>query len=113
MDDAVLAEEDEGLKHLNGEAPDQGCRKAGKAIGLDELVEIDAEELRCNAEVIAEVEVLGHNDDTMLLVGVLVGAKRGIRVASISQCAASMRAIQGGSRTHFRRLSRILTSTSA
>ena len=42
-----------------------------EVVRLDELVEVDAQELHCDAEMATEVEVLGHLDDVVLLVRIL------------------------------------------
>ena len=42
-----------------------------EVVRLDELVEVDAQELHRNAEMSAEVEVLRHLDDMVLLLLVL------------------------------------------
>jgi hypothetical protein len=99
VDDAMLAEEDERLEHLDGEAPDEGRREAGKAVGLDELVEVDAEELGRDAEVVAEVKVLGHDDDTVPLVRVL--ARERERDGSASERAVQLDGRRRGDRPIF------------
>ena len=42
-----------------------------EVVRLDELVEVDAQELHCDAEMATEVEVLVHLDDVVLLLRVL------------------------------------------
>lgn len=107
MHDSMLTQQDEGLEHLTGEPPDEGRREACKAVGLDELVEVDAEQLGCDAEVISEVEVLSHGNDAVLLLGVLPGGEKERGQNDF------LEARRDRERTHFRRLSRILTSTRA
>lgn len=76
VDDAVLAQEDERLEHLDREPANEGRREADEAVGLDELVQVDAQKLGRDAEVVPEVEVLRHDDDAVLLVGILLGVGR-------------------------------------
>lgn len=76
MHNSMLTQQDEGLEHLTGEPSDEGRREACKAVGLNELVEVDAEQLGCDAEVVSEVEVLSHGDDAVLLLGVLPGGEK-------------------------------------
>ena len=42
-----------------------------EVVRLDQFVEVDAQELHRYAKMATEVEVLGHLDDMMLLIGVL------------------------------------------
>lgn len=71
VDDSVMAKEREGAEDLAREATDEGGGEAGEAIGLDELVEVDAEQLGDDAQVTAEGEGLDHSNNKVLLVRVL------------------------------------------
>ena len=56
MDNAVVTQERKGPEDLDRETTNERGRKAGKAVGLDQLVEVDAERRGCDAEMISEVE---------------------------------------------------------
>lgn len=71
MHDAMVAEEGEGAEDLDREPTDEGRREAGEAVGLDELVQVDAQQLGDDAEVTSERERVDHSNDKVLLVGVL------------------------------------------
>lgn len=71
MYNTVMSHQRERGEHLRGETANQRGGKSDKPVGLDELVEIDAEEFHGNAQMIAEVEVLCHLDDMVFLVGIL------------------------------------------
>lgn len=59
------------LEHLSSEAPNESGREPDKAVGLDQFVEVDAQQFHSNAQVSTEVKVLGHLDDVVLLVLIL------------------------------------------
>ena len=71
VDDPVMTHEDQRLQHLTGEPPNEPCREPDKAVRLDKLVEVYAQELHRNAQMTAEVEVFSHLDDMVLLLSVL------------------------------------------
>ena len=71
MDDAVVTHECQGLQHLTCETTNQASRKSMEVVGLDQFIEVDAEQFHRDAQVTTEVEVLSHLDDMMLLVRVL------------------------------------------
>jgi hypothetical protein len=71
MNDAMVVEQDERLNDLTREPSNERRREAGETVGLDELVEVDAEQLGDDAEVTTESEGFDHADDVVLLVGVL------------------------------------------
>ena len=73
MYDTMMAHEAERQECLRRETADEAGRETGKIVGLDELIEIDAEELHCDAQVVAEIERLGHFDDVELLVWIPLG----------------------------------------
>lgn len=73
VNDVMMSHQRQGLKHLASEAPDESSGKAHETVGFDELVEVDAEQLHGDAEVVSEVEVLRHLDDIVLLLLVLKG----------------------------------------
>jgi hypothetical protein len=58
-------------QHLRRKSPDDRRREPSELICLDELVQIDTEEFGDNAEVRAEVEVVGHPNHVMFVLGVL------------------------------------------
>jgi hypothetical protein len=43
MDDAVAPHELQARQHLHRESPDEHSREPGELVGLDQLVEVDAE----------------------------------------------------------------------
>lgn len=71
MDNAVVTQERKGPEELDRETTDERGRKAGKAVRLDQLVEVDAEQLGHDAEVSSERERVDHSDHKVLLVRVL------------------------------------------
>ena len=71
MYNTVMSHQRERGEHLGGETANQCRGKSDKPVGLDELVEVVAEEFHGNAQMIAEVEVLCHLDDMVFLVGIL------------------------------------------
>ena len=66
--DAVLDEEAHRVEHLNRKAPNQAEREAAKVVVLDEFVQIDAQQLKCDAQVLAKVEELVHAYNVRLVV---------------------------------------------
>lgn len=105
MHNPVMTHQGQGSQHLTSESPDESCRESDKAVCLDELVEVDAQQLHGDAQVTAEIEVLSHLDHMVLLFRIL-----GCIILKISFKIRNPFRIR---RTHFRRLSRILISTSA
>ena len=63
------------MQHLTRETANEPGRETMEVVRLDELVEVDAQELHRNAEMSAEVEVLRHLDDMVLLLGILIHAE--------------------------------------
>mmetsp|Transcript_31626 Transcript_31626/g.70926 ORF Transcript_31626/g.70926 Transcript_31626/m.70926 type:complete len:365 (+) Transcript_31626:913-2007(+) len=72
MDDALLAEEPQGGQELDRETTDEPKRYALEVIVLDEVVEVDRQQLECNAEVIPEIEVITHMHDVAGVFAVLL-----------------------------------------
>lgn len=66
-----MPHENEGAQHLGRETSNQDCRETSKLIRFDQLVEVDAKKLHCNAQMIAEIEMLVHLDDVVLVVRIL------------------------------------------
>lgn len=56
VDNPMVAQQRERAENLSRKATDEGGREAGEAVGLDELVEVDAEQLGDDAEMTAEGE---------------------------------------------------------
>lgn len=71
VDDAVVTEKRQRGKDLHREASDEDGRESSELVRLDELVEVDAEQLRDDAEVSSESERVDHPNDKVLLVGIL------------------------------------------
>jgi len=66
-----MTHERKGQQHLAREPANKGSRKPNKAICLDQLVQIDAEQFHGYAEVVSEVEMFIHLDDVMFFIRVL------------------------------------------
>lgn len=73
MDDTMMSHERQGQEHLRSEPPNEGSREAHKAIGLDQLVQVETQKLHCNAEMATEVEVFDHLRNMVLPIGILEG----------------------------------------
>lgn len=71
MYNAVVPHECQRLQHLTSEPANQCGSESDKVIGFDQLVEVDTQQFRCNAEMTPEVEVFRHFDNMMFLVRVL------------------------------------------
>ena len=56
---------------MRRESSDEVGGETNKSVSLDELIQIDTKKLHCDAEMIPEVEVLGHFDNVVLLVCIL------------------------------------------
>lgn len=110
--DPMVPHENETLKELDREPPDESRREPRERVCLDELVQVDAQQLCRDAEMVPEVEVLRHPDDVVLLVRVLSNVSAHTK-ESVDWRSEMMSGIVLVGPTHFRRLSRILTSTSA
>lgn len=72
VDNAMVTHQREGLQHLACEPSNETGCEAMEVVRLDQLVEVDAQELHRNAQMATEVEVLGHLDDVVLLVRILL-----------------------------------------
>lgn len=70
----MMAHQAQGHDHLACESPDQSCGEADKAIGLDQFVQVDAEQFHRDAEMVPEVKVFCHLDNMVLLIMVLRNA---------------------------------------
>lgn len=70
MNNSVRAHESERGEHLGREPPDEDRREAAELVGLDQLVEVDTQKLRDNAEMAPEVEVVRHLDHVVLVLWV-------------------------------------------
>jgi hypothetical protein len=67
----MMPHQRERQQHLRSEPPNEIGRKAHKAVGLDQLVEVNAQEFHGNAKMVPEVKVLDHLRDMVLLLRVL------------------------------------------
>jgi hypothetical protein len=72
VNDPMMAHQHKSAEHLGRETADQGCGEANETICLDQFVQIDAEKLHRNAEMVAEVKVLRHLDDMVFLLRILL-----------------------------------------
>lgn len=71
MHDAMMTHQHKRTQHLDGEATNEDGRKTSELISLDEFIEVHAEKLHRNTKMVAEVKVLGHLDDVVLVVRIL------------------------------------------
>jgi len=72
VDDLLLLQVLQCLKHLDGEPPDQRQRHSHEVVVLNELVEIDREQLKRNDQVLPETQVVFYSDDVVLVVRVFL-----------------------------------------
>eukprot|EP00420_Gonyaulax_spinifera_P006924 CAMPEP_0197932982 /NCGR_PEP_ID=MMETSP1439-20131203/109423_1 /TAXON_ID=66791 /ORGANISM="Gonyaulax spinifera, Strain CCMP409" /LENGTH=139 /DNA_ID=CAMNT_0043555791 /DNA_START=214 /DNA_END=634 /DNA_ORIENTATION=+ len=63
VDDVLLPQEPQSGEELDCKAADEPKRHTLEVVVLDELVEVDAQELKRDAEVVPEVEVVQHVHD--------------------------------------------------
>ena len=68
MHNTMMSKQGERKQDLSSEAAYKHRRKALEAIGFDELVEIDAEQLSRDAEMASEVEVFPDLQDAVFLI---------------------------------------------
>ena len=71
MDNAVMAHKRQGLQHLASESPDETSRETMEVVSFDQFVEVNAEELHGDTQMVTEVEVFSHLDDMVFLLRVL------------------------------------------
>lgn len=71
MNDTVVSHQRQRLQHLTREPPNERCREPNKAIGLDQLVQVDTEQLGGNAQMTTEVEMLDHLKNMVFLILIL------------------------------------------
>lgn len=100
MYNLVLTHQHKRCKHLGRESTNKRRREPGESVGLDELVQVDAQQLSDDAQVVAERKVFVHLQDMILLLGILRA-----NLAALNS--------EKNQRTHFFKLSRILISTRA
>ena len=72
----MVSHQRERLQHLVRKPPDETGREPMEVVRLDQLVEVDAQELRRNAQMATEVEMLRHLEDVVLLVRILPLSRR-------------------------------------
>jgi hypothetical protein len=101
MNYTMVPHQRERQQHLTCKTADQSRRKAHKTVSLDKFVKIDAKKFHGDAQVISEVEMLSHLNDMVFLLQILDRIRR------------QHSGPRSHSRTHLRRLSRILISTKA
>lgn len=89
------------MQHLTCEPANKPSRKSHETVGLDKLIEVNAQELHRDAEMTTEIEMFRHLDDMVFLILVL-------RQSSIFAIV-----LADNTHTHLRKLSRILISTRA
>ena len=71
MNDLVMVQQDETLKKLFSESPNELQRETSEVVCLDEFVQVHAEKVSGYAKVAAEVEALVKVNNAVFLVGVL------------------------------------------
>lgn len=72
MDDLVLLEEDQTLQDLNGIVSDLIWRESNEAGRLQMLEQVGVEELKDKAVMIAEVSLVNHPNDVVLILWILL-----------------------------------------
>lgn len=72
VDNVVVALKFESLQYLNGEAPNQARRYSLEVVLLNKLVEIHAEQLKGEQQVLAEDGVVQHANDIVFVVFILL-----------------------------------------
>lgn len=72
VNDAMMAKQTQRSQNLRREASNEGCSEACEVVRLDELVQIDTEQLRNDAQVTTECERVGHANHVMQLIRVLI-----------------------------------------
>ena len=56
---------------MHGESANEDSGETRKAIGLDQLIQVNTKKFHCDAKMIPEVKVLVHLDDMVLLLRIL------------------------------------------
>lgn len=69
----MMSEERERLEYLYCETSNECRGESCEAVGLDEFVKIDAQELGGDAKMPPEGERFNHLNDIMFVVGILLG----------------------------------------
>ena len=67
----MMTQKHKRIEHLSRKASNQHSAEADKAVGLDELVEIDAKQFSDDAEVASKGKVLCHLDNIVLFLRIL------------------------------------------
>ena len=106
MDDVLGLEEHEAGKELAAEAADEWEGEANEVVRADELVEIDGEAGRDDAEVGAEVEGGGDAESSVAAIRVLL-------ISRVSNVFLSSGGGSDAKLTHSRNFPKIPTSTRA
>ena len=71
MYDSMVTHKGQRPKYLGRESADKSSGESNKIIGLDQLVQVDAEELHSDAQMSTEIKVLCHLDNVVLFIGIL------------------------------------------
>ena len=88
---------------MSRKAPDEIRCETRKIVGLDQLVQVDAQKFHSDTQMATEIEVFRHFDNMVFLISVL---SREVRYCSVTCNYDRIR-------THLRKLSNILISTNA
>jgi len=71
MHDPMRPHELQRSKHLDREPPHKRRGESAKVVGLDQLVQIDAEQLGDDTQMTSEIKVIRHSDHIMLVLWIL------------------------------------------
>lgn len=72
MDDLVILLILQGLQDLNSKPPDQALWNSLEVVVLDEFIEIDAQALKGDGQVLPEEEVVFDSNDVILIIFVVM-----------------------------------------
>ena len=107
MDDTMVPHQSQRLKHLTRETANKRSGEPDESVSLDQLIQVDAQQLGRNAKVSTEVEMFGHLQDVMFFIRILQTRRSQSSNKFPNDCTETQ------TRTHLRKLSRILISTRA
>ncbi len=72
MDHVIVLLVFECLQYLDGESPDQANGHSLEVVVLNELVQVDAEQLEANDQVLPEYRVVLHPDNVVHIIWVVL-----------------------------------------
>ena len=71
MNDVLRAQELQHFEELDAEALDEAQVESLEVLGANELIQVDGEHFKADAQVASEPEVVGHLDDCLFIVRIL------------------------------------------